>query len=145
MKRKVLFFATAIMLCGTIITSCQSKEEKVEDAKEEVQEAKEDLKDAQKELNAEYPTFKTAADEQITANENRIAELRKKINTGGKPLDGAREKRIQELQDENARLRSKLYGYEQERSDWEEFKREFNRDMDELGKSLNDLGKDNAK
>lgn len=145
MKRKVLFFIASLMICGGVITSCQSKEAKVEGAKEGVKEAKEDLKEAQKELNAEYPAYKTNADQQIAANEERVVELRKKINTGGKPLDAAREKRIQYIKDENARLKSRLYNYETERSDWEEFKREFNRDMDALGKSIEDLGKDNAK
>ena len=144
--KKLLFAATLnFALAALVFTSCDSKQEKVEDAKEEVTEAKEELKDAQQELNAEYPTYRVAQEERIAANQKRIDDLRAKINTGGKPLDEARQKRIQELEEKNAQLRSRLYGYEQERSDWEEFKREFNHDMDELGKSFDDMGKDNVK
>ncbi|HLP49347.1 MAG TPA: hypothetical protein VK154_00540 [Chitinophagales bacterium] len=145
--KKTMFYtlATAIAV-GTIFTSCESKQEKVEDAKEEVQEAKEELHEAQRELNPEYANFKTDAEAKIEANDKRIAELREKINKPGKaPLDDARAKRIDELQEKNAQLRSRLYGYEKERSDWEAFKREFNNDMENLGNSFNDLGKDNVK
>lgn len=145
MKKQLSKFAFGVLLASAVFTACQSKQEKVEDAKEDVQEAKEELHDAQSELNAEYPAFRTDAEAKIAANEQRIADLRAKINKGGKPLDEARAKRIQELEEKNAQLRSRLYGYEKERSDWEAFKREFNHDMDELGKSFDDVGKDNVK
>lgn len=145
--KKTIFYTTALLLAtGSIFTSCDSKKENVEDAKEEVTEAKEELREAQQELNSEYPAFKTDADVRIEANNKRIAELRETINKPGKkPLDDARAKRIDELQEQNARLRSRLYGYEKERSDWEAFKREFNHDMDEMGNAFKDLGKDNSK
>lgn len=145
MKKGLIFLSGLAFTAAVVCNACQSKEQKVEDAKEEVQDAKQDLREAQQELNSEYPAFKTDAEQKIDANKQRIAELRDKINTGGKPLDEAREKRIQELEKQNDDLRARLYGYEKERSDWESFKREFNHDMDELGNSIQDLGKNNVK
>ncbi len=145
MKKGLLSLAAMAMVAGTTFTACQNKEQRVEDAKENVEDAKQELKDAQRDLNAEYPTFRTDAEQRIKANEDRIAELRQKINTGGKPLDNMREQRIKDLEQKNADLRARLYGYEKERSDWEQFKREFNHDMDELGNSISDFGKDNTK
>lgn len=144
---KKIFFVAALSFAvtGTIFTSCQSKEQKVQDAQENVNDAKEDLRDAKAELNSEYPAYKQAAEAKIDMNQKRIDDLRQKINTGGKPLDNARAQRIDDLQKQNADLRAKLNGYEEERSDWESFKREFNHDMDELGNAIEDLGKDNAK
>ena len=131
---------------SSIFTSCDSKEKKVEEAKEEVQDAKQDLKEAQQELNAEYPAFKTEMEVRIADNEKRIAELRVILNKPGKlPLDELRKKRIDELEEKNAQLRSRLYGYETERSDWESFKREFKHDMDGIGDAFKDLGKNNKK
>ncbi|HWB63852.1 MAG TPA: hypothetical protein VG603_10105, partial [Chitinophagales bacterium] len=66
-------------------------------------------------------------------------QLKKAINTGGKPLDADRAKRIQQLEDRNAELRSRLYGYERVKTDWNEFKAQFKHDMDELE---NDIDKD---
>lgn len=143
MKKVLYSTAFTAMLAAFTFTSCESKQEKVADAQEEVQDAKEELSEAKAELNAEYPSYRTAAEERIKMNEERIAQLRKNIGGGGKPLDGERAKRIDELEEKNAQLRSRLYGYEQERSDWESFKREFNRDMDEMGTAFENLGKDN--
>jgi chromosome segregation ATPase len=144
--KKLLFAATLnFAFAAMVFTACDSKQEKVEDAQEEVNEAKEDLKDAKQELNAEYPSYRQAQEDRINMNQKRIDDLRAKINTGGKPLDEARQKRIQELEEKNAELRSRLAGYETERSDWEEFKREFDHDMEELGKSFDDMGNDNVK
>jgi chromosome segregation ATPase len=144
MKKAIFLAAFSAIAVGSIVSSCESKSEKVEEAKEDVREAKEDLKEAQRELNAEYPAFKTAEDERITANEKRIAELKEKLNKPGKaPLDNMRAKRIAELEEKNAQLRSRLYGYEQERTDWEQFKQEWNHDMEGFDQAFKDLGKDN--
>jgi DNA repair ATPase RecN len=111
-----------------------------------VEEAKNDLKDAKAELNAEYPTFKSDAEIRIAENETRIAELRAILNKPGKlPLDPLRKKEIDDLEERNAQLKNRLYGYENERTDWINFKNEFNRDMDEMGEAFKNLGKKNLK
>ncbi len=146
MKKTIYSFVFGSMLIGGVLSSCESKQEKVEEATEDVRDAKEDLKEAQRELNAEYPAYRNDMDARITANEKEIARLREIINKPGeKPLDNARRERIDDLEKRNSELRARLYGYENERSDWEAFKREFNHDMDELGNSFKDAGKDNVK
>lgn len=146
MKKKIFYIAFIAIAAGSILTSCDSKEKKVEEAKQVVTEAKQDLKETQQELNAEYPAFKTEAELKIADNEKRIAELNAILNKPGKlPLDEMRKKRIVELEEKNAQLKSRLYGYEKERTDWETFKREFNHDMEGLGAAFADLGKKNTK
>ena len=146
MKKKIFYIAFIAIAAGSILTSCDSKEKKVEEAKQVVTEAKQDLKETQQELNAEYPAFKTEAELKIADNEKRIAELNAILNKPGKlPLDEMRKKRIVELEEKNAQLKSRLYGYEKERTDWETFKREFNHDMEGLGAAFKDLGKKNTK
>src|SRR5690242_6263547 len=113
MRKSVFVFFLSVLMAGATFTACQLKEEKVEDAKE-------DLKEAQQELNSEYPAYKSDMELRITANENRIAELRVKISKPGQPnLDDMRRQRIDDLEKRNAELRAHLYGYEKERSDWE--------------------------
>jgi chromosome segregation ATPase len=146
MKKPIYAFAFSMMIAGAVLTSCESKEKKVEDAQEKVQDSKEELKEAQRELNAEYPSYRKDMEQRIIDNDKRIADLKAKLNEPGKkPLDNMRKDRIDELERKNADLRSRLYGYEKERGDWESFKREFNHDMDEMGNSINDLGKNNVK
>ncbi|MEI6312515.1 MAG: hypothetical protein WCP57_09660 [Bacteroidota bacterium] len=42
-------------------------------------------------------------------------------------------------------MKSRLYGYENERTDWIAFKNEFNHDMDGMGEAFKNLGKNNVK
>jgi hypothetical protein len=42
-------------------------------------------------------------------------------------------------------MRGRLVAYDKSQSNWESFKREFNHDMDEIGKSLEDLTVDNKR
>ena len=111
-----------------------------------MKEAEANLQQAKNELNPEYAAFKADAELKIAANEKRIMELNEILNKPGKlPLDERRKKKISELEEKNSRLKSRIFAYEQDRSDWETFKREFNHDMDGLGKAFEDLGKDNKK
>ncbi|MDB5284846.1 MAG: hypothetical protein JWO06_3921 [Bacteroidota bacterium] len=143
MKKSVYALALGTIIAGMTLTSCGSKEQKLDDAKQNLQDAKEEVKVAEKQLNPEYVSYRAEEEQKITANETRITELRTKINKPGKaPLDDWRKKRIDELEQKNAELRSRLYGYEKERSDWEAFKSKFNSDMDKLGDDFRDFGKD---
>lgn len=146
MKKHTHYTIMIALAAGSILSACESKEAKVQDAKENVQKAHQELKEAEKSLNAEYPAFKTDADIRIAENEKKIARLREELSRPGThPLDGARKRKIDQLEQRNADLRSRLYGYEKERSDWESFKREFNHDVAGVGNSFDDLGKDNVK
>lgn len=146
MKKTILQTAFIILAAVGMLSSCASKEKKVEDAKLRVEDAKQDLNQAQRELNAEYPSFKTDAEAKIADNERQIVALNAIINNPGKlPLDEMRKKEVAELEEKNAQLKSRLYGYEKERTDWETFKREFNHDMEGIGEAFKELGKKNTK
>lgn len=142
MKKTFFYAAFAVIITGSVFTSCQSKEKKVENAKENVQDANQELKKAQRELSSEYPEYRTKAELKIDDNKQRIAELREKLYKPGKaPLDEMRKKRIDELEQRNNDLRNKLYGYENERTtDWEAFKSEINTDVESIRTALKDLG-----
>jgi|WetSurMetagenome_2_1015567.scaffolds.fasta_scaffold841574_1 hypothetical protein len=146
-----LVVATAF-LTGTILSGCQSSAQKEATARDNLQEAKQDLKDVKKDANAkaqklasaeEWETFKSDAEIKIINNEIRIAELRDKLNKQGTMLDNMYEKKIETLEQQNKDLKKRIEDYEKSQSDWETFKREFNHDMDELGKALKDLTVDN--
>jgi len=65
------------------------------------------------------------------------------LNKPGKILDPIYKQRIETLEEQNRDLKVRLDVYEKNNSDWETFKREFNHDMDELGKALKDFTVDN--
>jgi len=154
MNKTILSLAFTMILAGTITTSCETAAQKEEAAKEEVMDAKEDLKEAQQEVNEnaakmasaeELKAYKDGTEVKIKANEVRIAELKRLKNKPGKVFDKMFESNIETLEKRNAELRTKFANYEASQSDWEAFKREFNSDMDGIGKSLDDLAVDNKK
>ena len=148
-----LILATVFFM-GFIAIGCQSSSEKVENANKKVEEAREDLQEAKEDANKvamkvadaeQWKTFRTDTEVKIKANEDRIVELRAKIKKPGTAMDAEYAKRIDTLELKNKELKARMDNYETNQSDWEEFKREFNHDMDELGQALKDLTVDNKK
>lgn len=154
--RKIIYsLAISVLSVGMLVTSCNSPSDRAERANEKARDAQRDLreKEADAELkqqraatDEEWRNFKSETEVKIKENETRLVELRAKVKKpGGGVVDTVRVNRITNLEQKNAELRSKMNRYETEKSDWESFKREFNRDMDELGKSIKDFTEDNKK
>ena len=142
MKKSMYCLTLAAIVAGATLSSCESKEKKVEDATAAVQTDKDNLKQAQSELNAEYPAYKIDAELRIEDNDKKITRLRTELSRpGNHPLDGARRKKIDQLQEANAELRIRLNEYETKHSDWQAFKDKYKKDMDALDQSLKDLDK----
>ena len=109
-------------------------------------EAQQDLDEAKADYEAQYNQFRLESDERITANEQLIADL--KVYSKDKKNEAKVEydKMIADLEAKNEAMKVRVRDYKDEGSDkWESFKREFNHDMDELGASLKDIGKNNVK
>lgn len=150
MKKSIFILAISTFMAGMLGTSCKSNTEKEAeaDAVEATHEAKQDeMIDEQIAENdkAEWENFKNETEAKIKANEQLISDLKLEIKSSNKKYDDAYLKNIDLIEKRNADLRLKINGYENSESDWESFKTEFNHDMDELGKSINDLTVDNKK
>lgn len=158
-KTTILIFAmTACMF------SCnQSSNKDVKEAKENLTEAKNELKEAEaneaakvKEA-AEWKNFKNEADSSIASLEKGLNNMKVKIEKAGKKekqklnTEYAKAKNDMDVLKEKLRQRSvefdnSLTSFNQDVSEKNQsFKREFNHDMDELGKSLKGLFKDDVK
>jgi hypothetical protein len=146
MKKSIIAFsATAFLMLALVVTSCMTPASKVEDAKEKVDEANENLDKAEEEYLADLAAYKTATNERIAANDELIATLKQKMGTLKKEERESYQKRVTEMELRNRKLHTKIKEYKgQGREDWENFKKEFSRDMEELGKAFNDLGKNNV-
>lgn len=95
----------------------------------------------------EFKTYRAEQEKKIAENDKKIAELKVEKNKVKQERLSAYEDKIDELERKNNELRSRISTYrkDEEKGKWESFKKEFNHDMDELGKSLKDLFKDNVK
>jgi DNA repair ATPase RecN len=151
MKKSILMLA---IMAGALVTGCKTNTEKEADAVEDVKDATTDLEAVTDEIStdsiakandAEWQAYKTEANNTITANETRIAELKNAIKKPGKTFDAAYAKSIDALEERNTALKTKITDYENNQTDWASFKREFDSDMTELGQAFKDLTVNNKK
>ena len=149
MKPLIINFLVALMiLAHAMLTGCQSSAEKMDAANQNVEDAREDLKEAKEDAHAEavkvanaeeWSAFKTESEVKINDNQKRIDELRAKMKKPGQTFDAMYAKNIENLEERNRDLKTRIGAYETNQSDWESFKREFNHDMNEVGQALRDL------
>lgn len=149
MKKTIFSLAIATtFMAGTVFTSCQSSDQKDGDDDGMMNRTEKDAQVMHNDDNSDMPTmvtadewqtFKLESELQINNNEIRIKELKEKMNKPGTILDPLYAKKIENLEKKNQDLKIKLEAYETNQSNWEKFKREFNHDMDELGKAFKDL------
>jgi hypothetical protein len=146
MKKAIaIISATVFLFAGTALTSCNSPEEKVENAAENVAEAHDDLDNANQDYVKEVDNYRTEIAQRTNENNTRIAEMRSKANDRKAAAREDYNRRIDDLDRKNAEMKVKLDNYKAgSKENWENFRIEFNRDMDELGNAFSDLGKDNV-
>lgn len=136
MNKLILILA---LVAGTIFTSCKSAAQRETAAKQNVVEARQELKDTKISNANEWLEFKTESLEKISENETKIADLKVQMNKPGKTFDGLYRTRIEKLEAKNQELKSKINNYDGNETGWTTFKKDFNRDMDEMGKNIKDL------
>lgn len=148
MKKSIILLAVASVIAGNVFLSCKSNSEKETDAVNNVKYADENLdavidtirEDSIAKANdAEWQTYKSEAIQTIITNEARILELKKAANKPGKTFDKAYVKNIEDLERKNAALKVKITNYENNQTDWDSFKREFNSDLSELGTAIKEI------
>lgn len=136
-------FVTIALLCG-----CMSSDQKKEDAQHPVQTARENLQAGQMNKDAvtqntvtadELKTFKLESDLKIKNNEVSIAKLKLRMNNSGSTFDEVYARRIDSLEMKNQNMKTRMGNYDTSRNDWSKFRREFNRDLDELRITLKNL------
>ena len=148
------FVKFSLFVLLVFLSGCVSTDQKKEDAGNNSQVARDnqnieqnnEKKDDEKvATEVELKTFRLESELKIKNNEVSIAKLRLQINKQGSSYDGVYARRIDSLQLKNQNLRTRMGNYEKTHTDWEKFKRDFNRDLNELGKTLNNLTSDHTK
>lgn len=149
-KLKVVYlFLTVALLC-----SCMSTDQKKENARTRTQVALDNLNSAQNNENKvaqkaateeELKTFKLESELKIKNNEVSIAKLKLQMNKSGSAINEVYARRIDSLQIKNQNLKTRMADYEKTHTDWGKFKNDFNRDLNQLGKTLNSLTDEHPK
>ncbi|MDD3721458.1 MAG: hypothetical protein PHW92_03075 [Lutibacter sp.] len=137
MKKLIFTLTASVLLSGAIFTSCNTSAEKVENAKEKSIKADEDFNIAKEEYLTDVENFRIETAAKIEANKQMIADFNLKIVSAKKDAKAYYVEQIAILEQKNIAMKEKLEAYEVSGKDnWEAFKTEFNKDMNDLGEAF---------
>jgi hypothetical protein len=143
LKTFLLFLAMIVFVAGTMLTGCKPFMNKVINARENELDVKEDLNLV---LKDSVQRFKDESKEIIGNYEASISEFRLITAKENKENKASHEKKLGKLEQEISDLNKRLDDYKGEgQTAWTSFKNEFNHDMDEVGKELQELTLKNIK
>ena len=152
MKKSILNLALTTFTATIILVSCQDTSKKEQQAQDNVEDARRDLDDAKDELSdarqaataEEWKSFRESTDATIRQNELQIAKMKANMKNTGKSIDNIYAQKIEDLEQKNNNIKLQVQSYKNDtNSDWEEFKEEYNRDINELGTAMKNLTIDN--
>lgn len=137
MKKLIFTLSAALLLAGAIFTSCNTAAEKVDNAEEKSIKADEDFNIAKEEYLTDIENFKKETTAKIDANNKMIADFKVKIAYAKKDAKAYYQEQIAVLEQKNIAMKQKLDAYEESGKDnWESFKTEFSKDMNDLGEAF---------
>jgi len=136
-----------MLTAGTIFTGCESNTGKTENTPDQKQKSMNE--DASQSTGTtvmagdtimDYQNFKKESENKILAFERSIAQLKVKIAAGEEKTREEYSKQLDSLEQKNKDMKKKLEDYKEDGKDkGSQFRNEFNHDMDELGKAIEDL------
>lgn len=95
-------------------------------------------------LKREKEEFAARVNKRIEKNRQDIADLKAKAKTKKAESKKQYDKTINDLEKKNDELNAKLDNYgDESKEKWENFKEEFNHDLDRMGQAIGDLFRDN--
>lgn len=146
MKIPNLIIAFISITTLALLVSCKSPAEKVEKAEEEVTEANQNLEKANEEYLNDVEAYRLQTADKIADNEKNIIEFNARIEAKKKDANDDYKKKVAELDKKNNDMKKKMADYKASgKENWENFKTEFNHDMDALGQAFKDLSVNNVK
>jgi len=140
MKKSIFVFSALALMAATTLTNCNSPARKNVEAQTEEEADKNDFPKAKEEYLTDIDSYRKNMDDKITANKRSIADLKARIKDQKREAAADYKTKINDLEQKNNDMKKRIDEYTIEgKEKWEKFKTEFDRDMDELGKSLKDL------
>ena len=129
----------AFLGCG-LLSNCNTPAQKVENAQDGVAKAEADLNKANEEYLADIENYKKEAALKIEANNKSIADFNARMANEKAEAKADYKDKINAIEQKNSDLKKKMEGYQAQGKDqWDKFKTEFSRDMDELGTAFKNV------
>lgn len=139
MKTRILTAVLTTVMAFAGLTAIGQEDKKAKEARKDEAKAKADSA-------ADFQAFKKDAEVKINENNKKIAVLKAKKASDNKETNEKYNKKVAALQVKNTELKDKIDRCDETKTSmWTSFKKEFNHDMEELGKAFKDIGVDNEK
>lgn len=141
MNRRIYALTVLVLIAVIALIGCnRTHEKKVEAAEENADKANKELMSARADYSSEWQQFKDEANLRIKANQDRIERYKADLKTADGKAKLKYEKEVGVLEQKNIELGKRIDTFKYDsKNNWEEFKRDFSRDADELGKTLKSL------
>lgn len=140
MRNTIIFLAVVWLVTSVSILSCNDTSQNDKTAQNNVNDSTK-IKDS---INAAYmkdmAKYKKQTADKISSNDSIIAGLKAKLQSGKNDIKAEYKKSIAELEQKNAEMKERMANYKAEgKSNWEIFKIQFNKDMNDLGNEFKKL------
>lgn len=150
-RSTVVALALALAVPSAYFIGCDTKPQvspgtEEEMARADLNAAEDNLESAKEDYDRELENFRQQMAERSAANEQAIASLKEVTARQKEEARAAYREKVAQLELKNTEMKVRLNEYKGEGNEkWARFKAEFNHDMDELGRAIRDIGKDNVK
>lgn len=145
MKISKLIPGVLVLSSVLFFTSCQSSAENVSEKEENVEDAKEELEMAEYQLRLDIDNFNKDKNIEIINNQKEILDLKTQVIAGDINKKEYAEQ-VADLEMKNDQLKANMAAYSGEgQENWNNFKREFNADMEILKQAMKDMAAKNKK
>jgi hypothetical protein len=133
MKTTQMMLTLTMIVSGSTLTAFAQENQKVAQARTNLEVAKKDSA-------ADFQKFKKESELKISNNQKQITALKTKKSTESKEVKDKYDKKVLALEQKNNELKKRIETCNgQDKTAWEKFKIQFNKDMDELGKSIKSI------
>lgn len=140
MKKSNLIALVCASITISLLTACNNTTEDLHDAKKELVEVENKIEEANEEYLKDMEEYKKEIATTTAANKKIISDFNARIASKKSDAKEDYEQKIADLDKKNTDMQKKMDEYKSNgKESWENFKTEFARDMDELGKSFKDL------
>jgi hypothetical protein len=142
--RTFALLAGSVLIAGVLLTSCNQQQKKTDDMQSSADTIKPMVDTAQ--IAADWEKFKADANEEIRQSKDSIESFKTRIAKADRKMKARYEARVAELDRKNAELEARLQDFkERGKEKWDQFKIDFNRDMDKLKQEIKDSTALNSK
>ena len=148
---KNLFKSTLMvtLLCLLFVACKDTRNEneiELETARQGMQDAEKEAQESSDDSMKDYEAFREQFEMKINENEKHLEEAKKEIKASRGTIKLEKEKELSELEARNVKLKAQIQDFEQGSfENWEMFKTDLNKEMDEVSKSISEMANKNPK